>query len=114
VKAYRKGADLERLAGEHLLLQGCRAIIRSAGSHGPVDVVGICDGFVRLVQVTTEGEPVQPRLDALASLCPGDRTSREVWVRSRASWAIYPYDEQSEWTVTNALKRGSSDGRDDA
>jgi hypothetical protein len=101
---YQKGADYEREVMEHMRLQGATFALRSAGSHGPVDVTGFFPDHSRLIQVTTEGTPVAPRFQALLDLNVAPDVTKEVWVRGRASWAIFPVDEMSAEVVLEALR----------
>lgn len=91
---YSRGASAEYRAIEHLEGVGYFCV-RSAGSHGPVDLVAIGPTGIRLIQVKrvkegflseTERETAREALHALP-LLPG--VSRELWVwRDGDGWII--------------------------
>jgi hypothetical protein len=103
LKAYKKGADLERQVQGHMRLQGASLAQRSSGSHGPVDVTAFFPDHARLIQVTTKGQAVAPRLTALEDLRVAPNVTKEVWVRERASWTIFVSDPMTEEIVLTAL-----------
>lgn len=89
---YSRGADAERRAVEHLERVGY-TVIRSAGSHGPVDLVAVGPTGVRLIQVKRDaGGYVSPAVletarEQLRGIpCPAG-VSREIWVwKDRDGW----------------------------
>jgi hypothetical protein len=64
VSGYRKGADLEREVKRHLEDNGYVLVIKSGGSKGKVDVIGLKRGETVLVQCKLAG-----------SMSPADRVS---------------------------------------
>lgn len=52
---YARGADLERAIAARLRTAGCPLVIRSAGSHGAVDVLAIGNGATLLIQCKADG-----------------------------------------------------------
>lgn len=101
---YAKGADLERQVQEHMRLCGAALAMRSAGSHGPVDVSGFFPSHSRLIQVTTKGQSVPHRVAELDNLRVSPTVTKEVWVRVRAGWEIVAVDELSYDKVLEALR----------
>lgn len=51
--SYERGANFERKVKRILELQGM-FVVRSAGSHGPVDLVGLGESNVYLIQCKSE------------------------------------------------------------
>ncbi len=89
---YSRGASAEYRAATHLEQVGY-FVIRSAGSHGPVDLVAVGPTGVRLIQVKRAGDgylgpgELEAAREQLRSLpCPAG-VSREVWVwKDRDGW----------------------------
>jgi len=89
---YSRGAGAEYRAMEHLERVGYFCI-RSAGSHGPVDLVAVGPTGVRLIQVKRAQDGYLPPAELelareqLRSIpCPAG-VSREIWVwRDRDGW----------------------------
>lgn len=52
---YERGANLERDVAARLRVAGWPVVIRSAGSHGLVDVVAVAAGQLLLIQCKTDG-----------------------------------------------------------
>lgn len=82
---YTRGARAEYLAARHLERVGY-FVLRSAGSHGPVDLVAVGPAGVRLIQVKRTGNgyisntELEEARDLLRSVpCPAGVT-RELWV----------------------------------
>ena len=90
---YQRGARLEYRARDALRAQGY-AVMRSAGSHGPADLVALNAREVLLVQVKHAGQLLRLALNALASLRTPPNTRKQVWVyepargRTPAHWRI--------------------------
>ena len=69
-------------------------VVRSAGSHGPADLVALNAREVLLVQVKHAGQSLRLALTALASVPTPPHTRKQVWVyepahgRTDAHWRI--------------------------
>ena len=90
---YQRGARLEYLARDVLRQRGYN-VVRSAGSHGAIDLVALNERELLLIQVKQSGQPPGAALDKLSEV-PGPRcTRRQVWVyhwargRIPACWQI--------------------------
>jgi hypothetical protein len=57
---YRNGADLERAVKHHLEDNGYLLVIKSGGSKGKVDVIGLKRGETVIVQCKRSGAAVRP------------------------------------------------------
>ena len=57
---YRNGADLERAVKHHLEDNGYLLVIKSGGSKGKVDVIGLKRGETVIVQCKRSGTAVRP------------------------------------------------------
>lgn len=57
---YRNGADLERAVKHHLEDNGYLLVIKSGGSKGKVDVIGLKWGETVIVQCKRSGTAVRP------------------------------------------------------
>ena len=80
---YQRGARLEYLARDVLRQRGYN-VVRSAGSHGAIDLVALNERELLLIQVTQSGQPIGAALNKLSEV-PGPRgTRRQVWVYHRA------------------------------
>jgi hypothetical protein len=78
---YGKGADDERAIMKMLLKLSYHTAVRSAGSRGPVDVIGIGSEKIILISATRIGQDEVSRRDALqAMLCP-ENVVKELWVK---------------------------------
>ncbi len=80
---YKRGYGSELAAMERLRGEGYYPI-RSAGSHGLIDVVGISDTTVRLVQVkhlnrTVHTYSKDANIRAFGELRVPDNCTKEVW-----------------------------------
>ncbi len=91
--AYRRGVRLEYLARDELRRQGY-TVVRSAGSHGSIDLITLNDHEVLIIQVKKYGQPIRPALRKLLAVpCPPD-TRRQAWVyhpargRAPARWQV--------------------------
>ena len=90
---YQRGVRLEYRARDVLRTQGY-VVVRSAGSHGPADLIALNRREVLLVQVKHAGQPLRLALNALASLPAPSHTRKQVWVyepargRTAAHWRI--------------------------
>ena len=87
---YAAGRRLEYIARDEMQTRGY-TVIRSAGSKGPVDLVGIGPRDVLLIQVKAEGQSIAAAVRKLAALpCPVN-VKREVWTwKGREGWAVTP------------------------
>ncbi len=90
---YLRGYRVERRAKERLEKLGY-LVVRSAGSHSPVDMVGIGVNDIKLVQCKSMqfGKPYNPRaeLTALSALTAPQNASIELWVyEQRKGWHDY-------------------------
>ena len=64
-----------------LLKMSYHTAVRSAGSRGPVDVIGIGSEQIILISATRIGQDEVSRRDALQALrCP-ENVVKELWVR---------------------------------
>lgn len=77
---YEKGRRIEWQARDHLVMQGF-VVVRSAGSKGPIDLVGIGPQDLKLVSVTLQGEDLNSRREALLGVPAPACTIRELWVK---------------------------------
>ena len=90
---YQRGARLEYRARDVLRQQGY-VVVRSAGSHGPADLIALNRREILLVQVKHAGQPLRPALNALASLPTPPHTRKQVWVyepargHTKARWRV--------------------------
>ncbi len=85
---YAQGARLERIARAEIESLGY-TVIRSAGSKGPVDLVGIGRGDIWLVQVKARGRVRPSDKRKLRRLrCPKN-ARREIWERARGGWIVH-------------------------
>ena len=71
---YRNGADLERAVKHHLEDNGYLLVIKSGGSKGKVDVIGLKRGETVIVQCKRSGTAVRPA-DRVRPPQPGPRQS---------------------------------------
>ena len=87
---YAAGRRLEYIARDEMQTRGY-TVIRSAGSKGPVDLVGIGPRDVLLIQVKAEGQSIAAAVRKLAALpCPAC-VRCEVWEwKGREGWAVTP------------------------
>ena len=53
MKRYRRGADFERRVKKHFEGEGF-LVVRSAGSHSPIDLIAMREGVFMLIQVTID------------------------------------------------------------
>jgi len=84
---YQRGARLEYLARDVLRQRGY-SVVRSAGSHGAIDLVALNERELLLIQVKQSGQPIGAALNKLSEV-PGPRcTRRQVWVYHRARGRI--------------------------
>lgn len=89
---YRRGVEIERKVQEILREAGYHAL-RTAGSHGAADIIGVGPTGVRLIQVkrskdnnfAADVELAEAELRAMPS---PPNTSKEIWVwKDREGWA---------------------------
>ena len=93
---YARGIRLEYKARDDLLARGY-AVMRSAGSKGPVDLVATSPKHVLLIQVKSQGG-VTP--DAIHKLRAVPIPSRGVYREIRESHPPDRRGEQHTWSVT--------------
>ncbi len=86
MKRYAKGAGLERLAKRELEEDGF-AVIRSAGSKGPVDLIAVNYHAVRAIQIKARRFN-ENDLKKLADFPAPPRVQRELWTRRGRQWQI--------------------------
>ena len=85
---YRKGYILEQKVRKELEAKGFY-VVRSAGSHGAADLVGLCSDGLILVQVGTYGSKGKEDYEKLRKVPAPSGTIREVWLWvSRVGWKI--------------------------
>jgi hypothetical protein len=103
--AYRRGARLEYLARDVLRQQGY-VVVRSAGSHGPFDLVAVNGRAVLLVQVKKQGQSIRLALKPLASMRVPRCARKQVWVyhpargRTPGYWQIIEATNgENTWTL---------------
>lgn len=90
---YRKGRRAEYAARDILHDDGYPVVLRTAGSHGIVDLVAIQPGHVRLVQVKSTAK-LRPsyaaELDELRAWQVPDCCVKELWVwlRRKREWLV--------------------------
>lgn len=120
---YRNGADLERAVKHHLEDNGYLLVIKSGGSKGKVDVIGLKRGETVIVQCKRSGTAVRPA-DRI-SLCSLARALGAVpllasWVKegNAARYIGYteltftgprPGDNSRSWTPDHALTDARAD-----
>ena len=99
--AYQRGVRLEYLARNVLRQQGY-VVIRSAGSHSPIDLVALNKHDLRLVQVKKAGQSVRLALQQLVGLAVPPGARKEVWVYHPARGRV-----SARWRVIEAKRRQS-------
>ena len=101
---YQRGVRLEYLARDVLRHRGY-SVVRSAGSHGAIDLVALNEREVLLIQVKQTGQSVGAALDKLSEV-PGPRCAhRQVWVYHPARGRL-----PARWQVTD--ETGQRPGND--
>ena len=94
--AYRRGARLEYLARDVLRQQGY-VVVRSAGSHGPFDLVAVNGRAVLLVQVKQKGQSIRLALEQLAGVRVPRCARKQVWVYHRGQWRVIEATGDITW-----------------
>lgn len=84
---YIAGRRLEYLARDELQRQGY-TIVRSAGSHGPIDLCAIHGDGVILIQVKKRSGDVSEGVTALQAVSVPAGVRREVWQRAHGGWRM--------------------------
>lgn len=108
--AYEKGRRYEHKIKRMYEADGC-FVMRSAGSHGPADLVVIGPQGVGLVQVkSTQRLPpplyVEDRIalaetvEALRPYVPGLWARLHVWVEPHRAWQVWSYEPLCVWRDT--------------
>ena len=92
---YTLGVKAEYAARDKLLEMGASLVVRSAGSHGPVDLVAFFPDYTLLVQIktTTRKNPsYRDDLDKLAAVDVASNCVKELWCwfRNKRAWVILP------------------------
>jgi len=76
-----RGTKREYKARDALLEMGASVVVRSAGSHGPFDLVAVFSDHVRLVQVKSDKYAVSLEYKiTLSNLPRPDDTYIEIWL----------------------------------
>lgn len=84
---YRRGVRLEYAAKR--LLEGLGyLVVRSAGSHGPVDLVAIGLNDVLAIQIKSKGGCDQDAIVALSKVPPNPGVTIQVWEYRDGDWEI--------------------------
>ena len=83
--SYRKGVRLEYELKELLEADGF-FVVRSAGSHGPADLVALKDGEILLVQVQNNGHLPKWKEDAL-----------KLAAKRAGGWGYFAYKVKGVW-----------------
>ncbi len=94
--AYRRGARLEYLARDRLRQQGY-VVVRSAGSHGPFDLIAVNAQRVLLIQVKQKGQSVRLALEHLAAVHTPHSVRKQVWVYHRGQWRVIDANGDTQW-----------------
>jgi Holliday junction resolvase len=126
VSGYRHGADLERAVKHHLEDNGYALVIKSGGSKGKVDVIGLKLGETVIVQCKRSGTAVRPAdRAALVSLARaiGAVPLLASWVKEGNAARFIGYTELTgalpvgtpqPWTPDHALTHAHAPARADA
>ena len=96
---YQRGVRLEYLARQ-LLQQRGYVVVRSAGSHGAIDLVALNDREIVLIQVKQSGQSLTAALTQLRAVPGPRRTRRQVWVYHRACGR-----RTAHWEIIRAERR---------
>ena len=119
---YRNGADLERAVKHHLEDNGYLLVIKSGGSKGKVDVIGLKRGETVIVQCKRSGTAVRPadriELRRLA-LDLGAVPLMASWVKEGNAARTIGYTEiismgpagNRPWTPDHALATANADAQ---
>lgn len=109
-RAARRGIDAEYQAQKQLQKAGYVAT-RSAGSHGPFDVIGVNGREVLFIQVKSVSKPRswRPVLNELAAICRPPFSRVQLWVREyrRKGWIHkieVPHSCEEDITCTPLLR----------
>jgi Holliday junction resolvase len=94
--AYRRGARLEYLARDVLRQQGY-VVARSAGSHGPFDLIAVSAQRVLLVQVKQKGQSIRLALEHLAAVRAPRGVRKQVWVYYHGQWRVIDATGDTQW-----------------
>lgn len=87
---YRVGARLERLAKVQLERAGY-FVMRSAGSHGALDLIAVCEDGILLIQVKGRGACRPADLEKLRTVPKPLGARRQLWerrVEGKQDWVI--------------------------
>ena len=86
---YEKGYRLELKAKQELIAKGYY-VVRSAGSHGAVDLVAMKEKELLLIQVGTYGSKDEQDYVKLLRV-PAPNATREMWLwLPREGWRVVP------------------------
>lgn len=95
VTRYETGRRAEYRARDQMLNDGFHSVLRTAGSHGPVDLVGVSAQFVKFVQVKSTRNAKASFATELAALCDwqvpeGCVKELWVWIVPQRKWVMVP------------------------
>jgi Holliday junction resolvase-like predicted endonuclease len=92
---YQKGVKYERLLQKYLYSQGYDVVTRSAGSHGPIDLVAQNTGIILNIQV--KSGDVEDDDENLQEFW---RLAREDLCRVYREWQLWHHIKGNLWHVT--------------
>lgn len=85
---YQRGYRLELLAKRELIARGYY-VVRSAGSHGACDLIGLNKESILLIQVGTEGAKDEQDFELLRRVPAPSNAIREMWLWiHREGWRV--------------------------
>ena len=85
---YQRGYRLELLAKRELIARGYY-VVRSAGSHGAVDLVAMKEKELLLIQVGTYGSKDEQDFELLRRVPAPPSAIREMWIWvPREGWRV--------------------------
>lgn len=85
---YKKGIYYEKKCMAALAEAGYY-VMRSAGSHGPVDVIALGHGECLAIQVTSTKKGVRKKIEALKELDLPPFCRKQVWLwRTGQGWEV--------------------------
>lgn len=103
---YQKGYRVERKAIEELKRKGF-SVVRSAGSHGVVDIVAFNEKKYLLLQIKSNNKAPKEEQKRLASLPSPENSEKQIWVhKDRKGFVVYHW-AGDRWII---LDKGGSNG----
>ena len=86
---YQKGYRLELRAAKELRAHGYY-VIRSAGSHGPADVIALNSSRIIIIQIGTTGSKGPKDEDLLRRVPAPSGTLRQIWLwdKNARQWEV--------------------------